>query len=256
MTRPRPKVPFRYIAALSAGAILGASILFSCNGDNQDQAEEVTQTSVSKTPSVRPSAKKSTPPPTTSSIAPPPAPPANEGEAPALVGSFSMDGPATITGATYDSMPYVLPLNPAGPQQTMVRWVEGWGQSPATAEQGTTYVLGHAWGQMPLVFNPISETVTANVDFNNPELVAGDEGMRVEHFSTDVLNGSTVRMESPDGNAREWVIDTAYLVDKNTAAYDTHLIDTSVPGRLVLIACSVDGTTDLGYNVIVEGHLA
>ena len=55
--------------------------------------------------------------------------------------------------------------------------------------------------------------------------------------------------------AREWVVDTAYLVDKDEAAYDTQLVDETITGRIVLIACSVDGSQDLDYNVIVEGHL-
>ena len=32
-------------------------------------------------------------------------------------GSFNMDGPAPVQDATFDSMPYALPLNPAGPQR-------------------------------------------------------------------------------------------------------------------------------------------
>ncbi len=178
----------------------------------------------------------------------------NKGAPPAGVGTFNMDGPAPIVGATYDSMPYVLPLNPAGPQATMVRWVDGWGQSPATAEQGTTYVLGHAWGQQHLVFNPISEFVTANVDMNNPTPVPSVNETPMQRFVTDALNGSTITMEGPSG-ARSWVVDTAYLVDKNTAGFDKKLVNEHEPGRIVLIACSVDGNQDLNYNVVVEGHL-
>lgn len=192
---------------------------------------------------------------TPSSAAPTP-PPLNEGPAPALIGAFEMDGLATITGATYDSMPFVVPLNPAGPQDTMVRWVDGWGQSPATAEQGTTYVLGHAWGQQKLVFNPFSEVVTANVDLNNPTIVEGLDGMDVQRFSTPILNGSHIRMTSDDGVGREWIVDNAFLVDKEDLGSDADLMNTEVPGRIVLIACAVDGSTDLEYNVIVTGHLA
>ena len=167
-----------------------------------------------------------------------------------------MDGPATITGATYDSMPFVVPLNPAGPQATMVRWVEGWGESPATAEQGTTYVLGHAWGQQKLVFNPFSEVVTANVDLTAPTTVEGLDGVQVQRFATSTLNGSHIRMTSPDGAGREWVVDNAFLIPKTQFGSDADLMDTEVPGRIVLVACAVDGYTDLDYNVIVTGHLA
>ncbi|WP_306507859.1 sortase [Corynebacterium sp.] len=192
----------------------------------------------------------------TSSSAAPTPPPLNEGPAPALTGTFEMDGPATITGATYDSMPFVTPLNPAGPQATMVRWVDGWGQSPATAEQGTTYVLGHAWGQQKLVFNPFSEVVTANVDLGAPTTVEGLDGVQVQRFATSTLNGSHIRMTSADGAGREWIVDNAFLVGKDQLGSDADLMNTEVPGRIVLIACAVDGYTDLDYNVIVTGHLA
>ena len=167
-----------------------------------------------------------------------------------------MDGPATITGATYDSMPFVVPLNPAGPQETMVRWVQDWGESPATAEQGTTYVLGHAWGQQKLVFNPFSEVVTANVDLGAPTTVEGLDGVQVQRFTTSTLNGAHIRMTSADGAGREWIVDNAFLVGKEQLGSDADLMNTEVPGRIVLIACAVDGYTDLDYNVIVTGHLA
>ena len=83
------------------------------------------------------------PPPPPSSPAPPPPGP-NEGAPPAGEGSFSVrgaDGGELVSGAQYASMPYELPLNPAGPQESMVRWVEGWGVSPDKAEEGTVYVL-------------------------------------------------------------------------------------------------------------------
>lgn len=174
--------------------------------------------------------------------------------APAGTGTFSMTGPAPISGATYDSMPYVLPLNPAGPQATMVRWVDGWGESPATAEDGTTYVLGHAWGQQQLVFNPISEFVTAAVDMNNPTPVPSTNETPMQRFETDALDGSVITMKGAKGE-RQWVVDTAYLVDKYKAGFDKNLVNEHKPGRIVLIACSVAGSQDLGYNVVVEGHL-
>lgn len=182
--------------------------------------------------------------------------PTNEGPAPSTTGSFSMSGPAAVSGATFDSMPYVLPLNPAGPQETMVRWVEGWGQSPSNADAGTVYVLGHAWGQAPLVFNPISEVVTAHVDLSAaPEQVNGTDNMPVKRYSSDVLNGSEITMADPQGNARTWRVTRSWLVDKNEAIVDPDIMAADRRGRIVLIACSVSGSQDLGYNVIVEGQL-
>lgn len=230
-----------------------ALILVACSGAEEVTTSSETTSDVAASESMTVSSEAS---PSTAPSATPTPPPLNEGPAPALTGAFEMDGPATITGATYDSMPFVVPLNPAGPQETMVRWVQDWGESPATAEQGTTYVLGHAWGQQKLVFNPFSEVVTANVDLSNPTTVEGLDGVDVQRFATSTLNGSHIRMTSEGGEGREWIVDNAFLIPKNQLGSDADLMDTDVPGRIVLIACAVDGTTDLEYNVIVTGHLA
>ncbi|MCZ9290328.1 sortase [Corynebacterium evansiae] len=171
-------------------------------------------------------------------------------------GSFNMDGPAPVQGATFDSMPYALPLNPAGPQNTMVRWVNGWGVSPKDAEKGTMYVLGHAWGAAPLVFNPLSEAVTADVDLNAPpKNVNGTDGKPVKRYTSDVLNGARIKMRDGANHQKTWKVTRSWLVDKNEAIVDPDIMDDKRPGRIVLIACSVSGSNDLGYNVIVEGEL-
>lgn len=171
-------------------------------------------------------------------------------------GSFNMDGPAPVQGATFDSMPYALPLNPAGPQNTMVRWVDGWGVSPKDAEKGTMYILGHAWGAAPLVFNPLSEAVTADVNLNAPpKNVNGTDGKPVKRYSSDVLNGARIKMRDGANHQRTWKVTRSWLVDKNEAIVDPDIMDDKRPGRIVLIACSVSGSNDLGYNVIVEGEL-
>lgn len=199
----------------------------------------------------------SAPAPETSTSVPTPTPTFNQGPPPATTGSFIMEGPAQVTGAQFASMPYVLPLNPAGPQETMVRWVDGWGQNPSTAEQGTMYVLGHAWGQQKLVFNSISETVTAAVNLNEPpQQVPAVPGGTVGRYASPVLNGSHITMRDEAGNERVWVVDNAWLVDKYDAIEDQELMDDTDKGRIILIACSVSGTQDLGYNVIVSGRLA
>lgn len=171
-------------------------------------------------------------------------------------GSFTMDGPAPVQGATFASMPYALPLNPAGPQNTMVRWVEGWGVSPKDAEKDTMYVLGHAWGAAPLVFNPLSEAVTADVNLNAPpQNVNGTDGKPVKRYSSDVLNGAKIKMRDGANHQRTWKVTRSWLVDKHEAIVDPDIMDDKRPGRIVLIACSVSGSNDLGYNVIVEGEL-
>lgn len=197
-----------------------------------------------------------TPPPP--SPAPPPLPPGpNEGAPPAGEGSFSVrgaDGEELVSGAQYASMPYELPLNPAGPQESMVRWVEGWGVSPDKAEEGTVYVLGHAWAQAPLVFNPLSERVSADA-LGKPDEPVDTLLYPVFRRSSDVLDGARVEMVDGGGNRRVWEVDDAFLVDKEQAIDDKGLMDESVAGRVVLIACSVDGGEDLGFNVVVTGHL-
>lgn len=171
-------------------------------------------------------------------------------------GSFTMDGPAPVQGATYASMPYALPLNPAGPQNTMVRWVDGWGVSPKDAEKGTMYVLGHAWGAAPLVFNPLSEAVTADVNLNAPpKNVNGTDGKPVKRYTSDVLNGARIKMRDGANHQKTWKVTRSWLVDKNEAIVDPDIMNDKRPGRIVLIACSVSGNNDLGYNVIVEGEL-
>lgn len=196
-------------------------------------------------------------PPPSSSPAPPPPPGPNEGEPPAGEGSFSVrgaDGGELVSGAQYASMPYELPLNPAGPQESMVRWVEGWGVSPDRAEEGTVYVLGHAWAQAPLVFNPLSERVSADA-LGKPDEPVETLLYPVFRRSSDVLDGARVEMVDGGGNRRVWKVDDAFLVDKEQAIDDKGLMDESVAGRVVLIACSVDGGEDLGFNVVVTGHL-
>ena len=171
-------------------------------------------------------------------------------------GSFTMNGPAPVQGATYASMPYALPLNPAGPQNTMVRWVDGWGVSPKDAEKGTMYVLGHAWGAAPLVFNPLSEAVTADVNLNAPpKNVNGTDGKPVKRYTSDVLNGARIKMRVGANHQKTWKVTRSWLVDKNEAIVDPDIMNDKRPGRIVLIACSVSGNNDLGYNVIVEGEL-
>lgn len=181
----------------------------------------------------------------------------NKGPAPGNTGNFTMYDPhgnPIITNATYDSMPFVTPLDPAGPQETMTRWVDGWGYSPGHAEDGTVYVLGHAWATAPLVFNPLSEVVTKHA-LNEPSESVETLLYPVSRKSTNTLNGSRVVMSDAHGNARVWVIDNAWMVDKNEAIDDKDLMDDTQRGRLVLIACSVSGDADLGYNVVVTGRL-
>lgn len=194
-----------------------------------------------------------------------PQPPAAQIASPAAVvggsglganGVFRMTGPAPVDRADYGPMAYVLPLNPPGPQNSMVRWVDGMGVSPGAADQGTVYILGHAWAQQWLVFNGFSELATRSVDLGAPpQQVPAYGGGTVRRWSTPVLNGSRITMSDAGGRTREWSVDNTWLVPKSDAINDIELNSTDIPGRIILIACSVGGGRDLDYNVIVSGHL-
>ena len=180
----------------------------------------------------------------------------NSGPAPGANGLFRMTGPAPVNGADYGPMAYVLPLNPPGPQNSMVRWVEGMGVSPGAAEQGTVYILGHAWAQQWLVFNGFSELATRSVNLGAPpQQVPAYGGGTVRRWSTPVLNGSRITMSDAGGGRWEWAVDNTWLVPKTEAINDVELNSTNIPGRIILIACAVGDGRDLDYNVIVSGHL-
>ncbi|KAA8719448.1 sortase [Corynebacterium spheniscorum] len=239
-------------AVLAILVILGVVLALALNIPTQSGSTPTTTRPLG-TLTVSPTSSTTSTP---TSSEPPPPPPVNDGPAPANYGSFEMHGAVEITGATYDSMPYVLPLNPAGPQQTMVRWVDGWGVSPQNAKEGTVYILGHAWGQAPLVFNPFSEKATYDIDFNKPaEKVPAYGGGTVARYSTPILNGSSIIMKDAEGHSREWVVDKTWLVNKTEAINDVELNDEADRGRIILIACAVRDNRDLEYNVIVSGRL-
>lgn len=229
------------LAGVLSGALLAMSFVYpaSSAGDSE--------------PTIAQGPIRQAPPP------PPPAPPhPNELPGPAVEGEFEMvnkENQPFITGATYASMPFVTPLNPAGPQETMTRWVEGWGVDPGRASEGTVYVMGHAWATAPLVFNPFSEVVTADALNKTGESVESLSSYSVSRKSSDVLDGYKVMMRDNEGRERVWVVDDAFLIDKYEAIDDADLMDDTQKGRIVMIACSVDGAKDLGYNVVVVGHL-
>ena len=192
---------------------------------------------------------------TTPTSALPPPPPQPVPVAPQSVGRVSIEHKGQVlVDADYDSMPYELPLNPAGPQETMTRWVEGLGDSPHDAKDGTVYLLGHAWGQQQLVLNPISEAIT-DAAIDAPSEVVPYTEFEAHRKSTDALNGATVTMDDSHGGRYTWEITDSWLSPKEDALYDKGIMDEKRPGRIVIIACSVDGTNDLGYNTIMEGFL-
>lgn len=257
---------------LAAGAFSGHAIVKDINSAPVRESSSETEATETELP-ISPSTPVAAIPP---ELDKPdlPAPVDIPADTPSGQGSFTMTGAANMT-LNYASMPYVLPLNPLGPQESMVRWVDGLGVQPNDAEDGTTYVLGHAWSSAPLAFNPISQMVTGSVDFSSPTQAASvdpgylsiryDRGHHtdtageykpgvVPQWHSSVLNGSHITMADGSGESKTWVVDDAWLVDKFDALQDPGVMG-NTPGKIVLIACSVDGNLDLGYNVIVTGHL-
>lgn len=169
-------------------------------------------------------------------------------------GNFRFSGPISLN-LDYSVMPYTIPLNPAGPQATMVRWVDGLGYSPNAADKGTVYVLGHAWSQAHLAFNPISAAVVDSAAWSNPDVVTGTDGMPVTRYYSSALNGGVIAMTNDQGQTREWIVDGAYTIPKTDAIADPQLMDEEVPGKIVVIACAVADDADLEYNVVVTGNL-
>ncbi|MDO4928267.1 MAG: sortase [Corynebacterium sp.] len=169
-------------------------------------------------------------------------------------GRFRFRGPLSLN-LDYSVMPYSIPLNPPGPQASMVRWVDGLGYSPNTADKGTVYVLGHAWSQEYLAFNPISTAVVDSAAWSSPDTVTGTDGMPVTRYHSDALNGGVITMTNDQGQTREWVVDGAYTIPKTDAIADPELMNEEVPGKIVVIACAVADDADLEYNVVVTGHL-
>lgn len=182
--------------------------------------------------------------------------PENLGPAPGPDGRFFMDAGNTHINVNYGGMAYNLPLNPPGPQASMVRWVGGMGVAPQDAYTGTVYVAGHSWAKQPLAFNPFSEPASYAANFAAPQSVPSTDGHPVYRYPANIFNGGVIRMVAPNGAQRVWRITNTFLVDKNAAIADRDLMNSRIPGRIVLIACAVRDHRDLNFNVVVEGYLA
>jgi hypothetical protein len=168
---------------------------------------------------------------------------------------FTFKGPAFTISATVCGMEYIRPLDPPGEQHHTVCWVQhDFGYAPGSKGRGTTYVLGHAWGQDSLeVLNKISETVTRNV---LPEYSKGapakEDGIPI--YPSKKLDGYVLSLRTSTGLLRYKVRD-AYAVSKEQAGNITHLVDQNVKNRVVLITCSELNHVDYDYNIVAEAYL-
>jgi hypothetical protein len=162
---------------------------------------------------------------------------------------FRIKGAAFDIKANVCQMENVRPLDPPGDQLHTVCWVRsGFGVAPASASGGTSYILGHAWAQAKLVFNPLSELASKEIDRQHPRVKDGVATFPVKH-----LNGYRVTLRTAHGTLT-YVVRQAFAVGKQQAA-GVHSLMTNSPNRVVLITCAVAGGVDLDYNIVVYAYL-
>ena len=214
-----------------------------------------------KHPAAVPLSSPSTPAPTpitspSSTPTPSPAPSSTPTSVPHEVVSssapteFELKGPAFDIKAHVCGMLNIRPLDPPGEQHHTVCWVkEGFGVAPGTTS-GTTYVLGHAWGQDDLeVLNGLSSTAMKQVLSAKPVKVSG-----IDTYPVTAINGYTLTLRTGAGVLTYTVRDT-YAVAKDQAGYVQPLMNTTIPNRVVIITCGELNHHDYDYNIIVDAYL-
>ncbi len=169
--------------------------------------------------------------------------------APAPPTAFEIAGAAFDIKADVCQMDYVRPLDPPGDQVHTVCWVRSqFGVAPGNSSGGTSYILGHSWSQQKLVFNPLSELATKQIDEKHPQVHNG-----VATYQVKALNGYRITLRTRNG-ILTYVVRSAFGVRKARAA-DVRSLMANSPGRVVLITCAVGGGADLDYNIVVYGYL-
>jgi hypothetical protein len=162
---------------------------------------------------------------------------------------FRIKGAAFDIKANVCEMENVRPLDPPGDQLHTVCWVRsGFGVAPGSASHGTSYVLGHSWAQAKLVFNPLSELASKEIDQQHGRVKDG-----VTTFPIKRLNGYRVTLRTHTGTLT-YVVRQAFAVGKAQAA-GVHSLMANSPDRVVLITCAVAGGVDLDYNIVVYAYL-
>lgn len=247
--------------ALVAALVIGA-ILWATNSDSTRKPDAAPPPPSTTPVSVLPPA---TPTPTTTTPKPRPKPKVpHDIVRAAAPTSFSFAGKGYTIKATVCGMEYVRPLDPPGEQHHTVCWVQhDFGHAPGTNGKGTTYMLGHAWGQDPEeVLNDISESAMRQVlkekaRGKTRDLPAVPEsGMTtVPTYPVTALNHDVITLRTGNGTLRYKVRD-AYAVSKEVAGYIRPLMTQSTPNRIVIITCGELHHYDYDYNIIVEAYLS
>ena len=164
---------------------------------------------------------------------------------------FEIKGPAFDIRANVCGMLNIRPLDPPGEQHHTVCWVkEGFGVPPGSTS-GTTYILGHAWGQDDLeVLNGLSSTAMKQVLTATPVQVSG-----VDTYPVTAMDGYTLTLRTGSG-VLTYTVRDAYAVSKNQAGYVQPLMNQTIPNRVVIITCGELNHRDYDYNIIVDAYLA
>lgn len=230
-------------AALACAALgLGAFVLLRPDGSAPPAAARPAPTVSTAAPTSVPVAAAATP------VVRRPAVP-HDRVAPAAPSTFRISGPAFDIRASVCAMPNVRPLDPPGDQVRTVCWVrEGFGVAPGAPSTGTSYILGHAWSQAKLVFNPLSEFATAHTQ-GRAVVESG-----VATYPVPALRGYTVRLTTPNGRL-QYRVSRAYLVGKLDAGSVASLMAERTRNRIVLITCAVKDGVDLDQNLVVYASL-
>lgn len=201
------------------------------------------------TPSITPTPTPSSSVAASSSSA---APIPHEVVAAAAPTQFELKGPAFDIKAHVCGMLNIRPLDPPGEQHHTVCWVrEGFGVAPGTTS-GTTYVLGHAWGQdSQEVLNALSEAAMK-------EVLAAKHSVPmsgVDTWPVTSMNGYILTLKTPKGTLNYTVKDV-YAVRKSQAGNVQPLMNESTPNRVVIITCGELKHHDYDYNIIVDAFLS
>lgn len=98
---------------------------------------------------------------------------------------------------------------------------------PASRQNGTVIVGGHAYAESPMVFNPLSELTQAD------------------------MGSSSIVLQMPRGEL-SYTIEAIYLINKIDLPTQKALADNR-PGRIELITCDVRNGNDTFQNRIVVG---
>jgi hypothetical protein len=239
------------LATAVAALIVVAGVVWATQRDTKVKPAAAPLPTVSVAPTPTPS----TPTPT-AKPKPKPKPIPHDRVAAAAPAGFSYRGAGYTIKAGVCGMEYVRPLDPPGEQHHTVCWVQhDFGFAPGTNGQGTTYVLGHAWGQDPdEVLNKISSRATRQMlklkAHNTTRALSG-----IPTYPITRLTGDVITLNTPNGQLRYTVRD-AYAVAKEQAGYIKSLMAQDTANRVVLITCAELNHVDYDDNIIVEAYLS